>query len=185
MLLGCIKSFVERWSGKKTNWSATMPGAHETVDINDDSIKWSASINFMGTAMEFGGHNACALQNTVLGPATKQLAVWAWLPLGKRMNAFKAAIETSLMWLVSTWHLTEAQIERRQILGTQRGSSGDRSSSVPVREQGNFLATPSQRGTVVAYKTSTWTRVAAYRLEVHRLAAHIAGMTDSARKWPC
>ena len=71
MLLECITAFekaVLEVGVEKTNWSSTMP-------INNESIKWSASITFAGMGLEFGGHDSRAQVTQTCGTHRKSVGL--------------------------------------------------------------------------------------------------------------
>ena len=45
-----------------TNWTSTEPRDNEALKFGSDEIKWRSSTTFVGTVLEFGGHDAKALQ---------------------------------------------------------------------------------------------------------------------------
>ena len=63
--LDCIKAFkeagLEVFMEKQTVVQPCVK-KHETLHIDDDSITRNASITFVGTVLEFGGHHARAWQ---------------------------------------------------------------------------------------------------------------------------
>ena len=65
MLVDCNDIFAEaslEVGVEKTYGTATQSRDKDILKIGKDEIKWSSSITFVGTVLEFGGHDAKVLQ---------------------------------------------------------------------------------------------------------------------------
>ena len=148
----------------KKHWSSTMPNENETLDINDESDEWSACWN--GAEIWWTRRARLAIP---FGSSYKTTCCVGVIDFHKMASVDTK--EESLRDL--DWHMAfdESTTDQSNIFG----SSGERSSPVPVRGHGNPLATPSQRGTQVADKIRSG--------RANRLARHIARMTGAHSVW--
>ena len=168
---------------EKTNWTSTEPRQNEVLKIGKDEIKWSGSITFLGTVLEFGGHDAKALQYRT-GQETKKIAMWAplifskWLPLDKRMITFKTAIGSSLTGLAGTWHLTKAQASKLKSLAARTAAWVKGIRRAPGRDMATFLRNLHREGHRLLERFNA-DLVREHCLQEHRLRRHIARMASS------
>ena len=186
MLQECMAAFAAAGLEvglEKTFWSSTTPLPNQVLTVNGVQLEWRRSLTFVGTVLEFGGHDADALQYRI-GQAMKQFGAWAplllckWLPLKARMKAFKVALISSVTWLSSTSRLTVAQ-ERHlsswaartaaRIGGVRRGQNED---------MGQFWRRMHRSGHQLLRDYDA-DPVSMHRLLVHRLAGHLARLPDS------
>jgi hypothetical protein len=184
MLHDAIVAFAEAGLDvgmEKTHWTSSCSCAEELV-VQGVMIPWSSSITFVGAVLEFGGHDARALQYRI-GQAMKQFTTWApllqskWLPLADRFKAYKAALCTSVTWLSSTWHLTVAQENHLRSWAARLAARVVGITRCPDEEMGQFWRRLHREGHKLLIRFDA-DPVRMYRTQVHRLGGHLARMSE-------
>ena len=137
---------------EKTNWTSTEPRKNEVLKIGKDEVKWSGSIAFLGTVLEFGGHDAKALQNRT-GQETKKdrnvgpSDLLEMASSGQEDDCLQDCDRILTDWVGGNVALDESSSVNAEVLGSTHSGSGEGIPTSNRKRHGSLLEISSSRRT--------------------------------------
>ena len=143
------RGFDEHLFAQRSSPRTTKPRENEILKIEKDEVKWSGSITFLGAVLEFGGHDAKALQYRN-GQATTKIAISDLLEMassGQEDDCLQDCDRILADWVGGNVALDESSSVQVEVLCSTHSGSGEGNPTSTRKRHGSLLEISSSRRT--------------------------------------